>query len=264
MGDKVEPRFAVVMTVRNMVKHIPAAIDSIVPELPPDGELIVVDAASTDGTTEYLRKLEEAGSLKLIVEPCTRGRGRHLGVLATKAPVVLTQIDADLKYYPGVIRTSVNSFVESGGKGFMMVFGRNDPNPGTAKVFVWERSFYVDTGGYPDINTYEEMYLLSKVLAKIPARRHVVDKVASDLRSEVYERGKAGKVSWRIGGAVQVARTRHGTGWTFRAYVRFLWLTHKTVPGFVAGSVLSALGFVLRPVKASKEYLYDLTPKNQL
>jgi glycosyltransferase involved in cell wall biosynthesis len=261
MGDKVEPGFAVVMTVRNMIQYIPAAMESILPELAPDGELIVVDAASTDGTTEYLKKLDEAGSLKLIVEPCTRGRGRHLGVLSTKAPIVITQVDADLRYHSGAIRSSVNAFRETGGKGFMMVFGKNDPNPGTAKLFVWERTFYLETGGYPDINTYEEMFLLSRVLAKIPARRFLVDKVAEDLRVGLSWRANAGKTSWRVSGAIRAARTRHGTGWTFRAYLRFLWLTHRTVAGYMAGSMLSALGYILPPIKSSKEFLYDLTPK---
>jgi glycosyltransferase involved in cell wall biosynthesis len=261
MGDKVEPRFAVVMTVRNMVKYIPGAIASILPELVPDGELIVVDAASTDGTTEFLRELAEAGSLRLIVEPCTRGRGRHLGVLASKAPIVLTQVDADLKYYPGVIRTVVKEFQESGGKGFMVAFGRHDLNPGGAKIFVWERSCYLDTGGYPDINTYEEMFLLSKVLATTPARRYLVEKVAEDLRVEMWQRSESGKVSQRLKGTVHVARVRHGSGWTYRAYIRFLWLTHRTVAGFLAGSALSTLGFVLPPIRTSKDFLYDLTPR---
>lgn len=61
-------------------------------------EVVVVDGQSTDGTLEYLRELEVAGRIRLIVKKCTRGQGRQLAVVNATGEVLVQQVDADQLY----------------------------------------------------------------------------------------------------------------------------------------------------------------------
>jgi glycosyltransferase involved in cell wall biosynthesis len=259
MGVEGTPRFAVVMTIRNMVKYVSLSLDTILPGIRPDGELVIVDANSTDGTIPYLRGLEEKGLLKLIVEPCTRGRGRHLGILATNAPIVLTQIDADVTYHPGVIHEVVEAFERTGKKGMMVAFGSRDANPGTVKMFVWDRSFYFKIGGYQDINLHDDMLILRTALSTGQVSRHIVQRMGKDLRVSIGERTKPEPPRARLKEIIRIARVMHGDGWSYRAYLKFLYLTRRTIPRYIAGSLIAAWAFALSPIKLSHEDLHKLT-----
>ena len=57
-----------------------------------------MDGQSTDGTLEYLRELEVAGRIRLIVKKCTRGQGRQLAVVNATGEVLVQQVDADQLY----------------------------------------------------------------------------------------------------------------------------------------------------------------------
>ncbi len=65
-----------------------------------DGEVIVVDDASTDGTREYLKQLEHP-RVNCFFHAVNRGKGAalRLGFAAARKPFVIVQ-DADLEYDP--------------------------------------------------------------------------------------------------------------------------------------------------------------------
>jgi glycosyltransferase involved in cell wall biosynthesis len=68
--------------------------------LDPRFEVVVVDSLSTDGTLDYLRKLETNGHIHLIVQKCTRGEGRQLAAANALGQVLVQQVDADQLYLP--------------------------------------------------------------------------------------------------------------------------------------------------------------------
>jgi glycosyltransferase involved in cell wall biosynthesis len=255
------PRFAVVMTVRNNARYIRQAMATILPELEGDGELAMADAVSTDGTTDILREMAGRGDLTLVVEPCTRGKGRDIGVRATRAPVILTQVDADVAYQKGILRQAVEHFERSGKGGMMLVFGRADPNPGTAKLFVWDRTFYLETGGYQDINLHDDMLLLRDVISRKRAWRYLVERVGDDLQVAHGARPAKGGLWTMIKENIRIARVMHGDRWSPVTYLRFLHLTRRTPLRFVLGSGLALLAFVLPSIHLSHETLHQLTPR---
>ena len=79
-------------------------------------EILVVDDASTDGTGEALRRLDEswgAGGLRVLTHPANRGKGAALatGFGASTGDLVLIQ-DADLEYDPGEYGKLVRPILE--------------------------------------------------------------------------------------------------------------------------------------------------------
>jgi glycosyltransferase involved in cell wall biosynthesis len=90
---------SVLMTVRNGERYISEAIDSVLSQDPPPGELVVVDDGSTDGTPSLL---EEYGSrIRVMRQPPTnQGVGLNRAA-ASAAGSLLAWLDADDVWTPG-------------------------------------------------------------------------------------------------------------------------------------------------------------------
>ena len=93
------PKISVVIPVFNEVNTIGMIIDRTL-RCGFDTEVIVVDVASTDGTREYLKKLEHPQVRRLYhAENKGKGAAVRLGFAAAQNPFVVVQ-DADLEYSP--------------------------------------------------------------------------------------------------------------------------------------------------------------------
>jgi len=69
--------------------------------LPCDREIIIIDDCSTDGTREFLCKLNKPSEVKLIFHDCNHGKGATLrtGFSQATGDIIIIQ-DADLEYDP--------------------------------------------------------------------------------------------------------------------------------------------------------------------
>jgi len=77
------------------------------------GELVVVDAASTDGTLEVAERLAD----QVLADPGTGlGRARNLGVAATSLPLILN-MGSDNVMPPGQLSRMIDAFEGSGLQG---------------------------------------------------------------------------------------------------------------------------------------------------
>ena len=90
------PVFNEVITVEQIIKRVSSADTNGL-----EKEIIVVDDASTDGTSEVLKKVARDANLKLLTHPYNRGKGAAIRTALAQATgdVVLIQ-DADLEYDP--------------------------------------------------------------------------------------------------------------------------------------------------------------------
>lgn len=82
------------MTVRNEARHVADLLDSLVVQEPPF-EVVIVDADSTDGTPDIVRRYSERYAfVRLIEHGGTRAASRNRGVAEAKGDVVAF-IDGD-------------------------------------------------------------------------------------------------------------------------------------------------------------------------
>jgi glycosyltransferase involved in cell wall biosynthesis len=110
MGDTFQrlsiliPVFNEATTVEEILRRVRAA-DSCGMEK----EVVLVDDASTDGTGDVLKKLQNVDGLKIVSHPFNRGKGAALRTALEHATgdIILIQ-DADLEYdpsdYPNLLR----------------------------------------------------------------------------------------------------------------------------------------------------------------
>ncbi len=110
MGDTFQrlsiliPVFNEAATVEEILRRVRAA-DSCGLEK----EIVLVDDASTDGTSDVLKKLPQGAGVKIVSHPFNRGKGAALRTALEHATgdIILIQ-DADLEYdpsdYPNLLR----------------------------------------------------------------------------------------------------------------------------------------------------------------
>ena len=95
-------KVSVVIPCFNEIRTIDAILAKVLSvPLPGEREIIIIDDCSTDGTREYLRKLNESNKVKIILHDSNQGKGAALRTGFSKATgdVIIIQ-DADLEYNP--------------------------------------------------------------------------------------------------------------------------------------------------------------------
>jgi glycosyltransferase involved in cell wall biosynthesis len=234
------------MTVRNNIDTIVESVGSILPLAPYGGELVVVDAESGDGTKEFLdRTAAGAPELVVVSRRCNRGVGRNLAVTTARAPIVLTQVDGDNRYAPGVLATVAERLRADSRVGLIFTVGMSDRDPSLTRFYAWQRAAFEHAGGYPDTQEREDPPLLLRAFrAGFPIERVVLPRIAMDLKSRPA--GFAPNFSpWgRAVHTMWAARRFRVLGFRYTEYARLLWLTRRTSARLVAGLLLGGVAYL--------------------
>jgi glycosyltransferase involved in cell wall biosynthesis len=240
------PWFSVTMTVRNNIDTISESLGSILPLAEVGGELVVVDAESTDGTKEFLdRTSARYPELTVVSRRCNRGVGRNLAVASGHTPIVLTQVDGDNRYAPGVLANVATRLRANPRVGVIFAVGMADQDPSLTRFYAWKRTAFDRAGGYPDTQEREDPPLLLRAFrAEFPIERYVLPHVAEDLKPRPA--GFAPNFSpWgRAVHTMWAARRFRVLGFHYPEYARLLWLTRRTPARFGAGLALGWLAYL--------------------
>jgi glycosyltransferase involved in cell wall biosynthesis len=104
---------SVIIPCYNEVSSIEQVVQSVIDVIGEEGEIIIVDDFSTDGTRELLKNNIEAKLARVIYQDVNQGKGAALraGFAAATKDIVIVQ-DADFEYdpqdYPVVIEPILN------------------------------------------------------------------------------------------------------------------------------------------------------------
>jgi len=125
--------FAVIIPVFNKERHVERAIASVLSQTLPPAEILIVDDASTDGSSEKLAALSHP-LIKVLRRP-TPGSGgyaaRNMAIEASRAEWI-SFLDADDAWTPEHLRSVADAIA------------RNNDDPGIGCIFTGYRNMYQD------------------------------------------------------------------------------------------------------------------------
>lgn len=245
------PWFSVTMTVRNNEETIERCLGSILDQLGADGEaVVVVDTRSTDRTREILERLARADP-RLVVEAAeaSRGVGRNRAVARARGEIVLTQIDGDNLYAPGVLGTTARATRDDPETDVTFAIGLEDWDPSTTRFYAWRREAFARAGGYPNRQEQDDPpLLLGAFRHRLSVRRLALPRVARDLKPRPA-RSAASVGPWgRYRHSIAAARRFRVLGFRWPEFLRFLGLTRRTTVRFAAGVVVATIGYAVGAV----------------
>jgi len=107
------PRVSIVLAVRNAAEIVGGTLDSLRAQSFRDFEVVVVDGASTDGTTELLRAAAADLPIELVSEPDRSVSHALSKGLARATGDILGILCADERYYPHTLANAVRWFDEA-------------------------------------------------------------------------------------------------------------------------------------------------------
>ncbi|MEW6303169.1 MAG: glycosyltransferase [Verrucomicrobiota bacterium] len=101
---RTEFTLSYVLTTRNKLPLLKELVKRLVANAQPDEEIIIIDAASTDGTTEFLRELHREGHIHQFISERDRGEahGLNKGILRARGQLIKVLSDDDAFYWPGI------------------------------------------------------------------------------------------------------------------------------------------------------------------
>lgn len=100
------PQVSVIIATYNCAPYLAAAIESALGQESVNVEVVVVDDASTDGTSQVARRYEKTGRVRLLVNEVNRGPSfsRNRAIQAARGEW-LAQLDGDDWFAPGRLAT---------------------------------------------------------------------------------------------------------------------------------------------------------------
>ncbi len=155
-------------------------------EVPLDKEIILVDDASTDGTSELLMEMEPADDLRIVFHNRNRGKGAALqtGFAHAAGDIVIIQ-DADLEYDPGQYDRLIQPILDDVAD---VVYGSRFLSNGTHRVLHFRHSmgnrlltmisnFFTDLN-LTDMETCYKVFrrdVIADILPKLKEKRFGID-----------------------------------------------------------------------------------------
>jgi glycosyltransferase involved in cell wall biosynthesis len=99
-----EINLSYVITTRNKLPYLKEVMKRLLANVQDDEEIIVIDAASTDGTVEYLTDLYKQGRIHQFISEPDKGEshGYNKGFLMARGKLLKDITDDDAYYYPAI------------------------------------------------------------------------------------------------------------------------------------------------------------------
>ncbi len=197
-GDS--PTYSICITHYNQGATIERSLESILTQLGPSMEVVIVDAGSDDGSLETLRALTaESERLRVLVEPgANRGEGRQRALEAARGTHIISNYDLDQEY--GELLDSI-----------LAVYSELTATEGeialrtAGNLFIAPRALLLERGGYKPLMRGEDHELTDRledagVLRYLPvANTAPVNADERSVRTRIQRAFRSAKALYRIG-----------------------------------------------------------------
>lgn len=114
--DMAPVKFSVVMATRNRAERLQAAVESVLCQSEPELELIIVNDASKDSTSEVARRIQEREPRVRVIDVSSPtgscGLARNVGLRAARGRV-LAFCDDDVRWHPGHLAACASALERS-------------------------------------------------------------------------------------------------------------------------------------------------------
>ncbi|MGA8665099.1 MAG: glycosyltransferase family A protein [Thermoplasmata archaeon] len=234
------------MTVRNNAGTLRDSLETVLPQVAGEGELVIVDSLSNDGTQAILAEVARTHPEVTVIErSCHRGDGRNLAVALAHTSIVVTQVDGDNRYAPGVLRALALHVRDHPSCDAAFGIGNGDFDPSSTHVYAWRKEAFERVGGYEPRQEREEPPLwLRAFRGGLRFERVLLPRLADDLKPR--RAGSSPTVSpWRRGTHMMWgARIFRVIGFRYPEYVRLLRLTRRTTARFLAGITIGGVAYL--------------------
>lgn len=224
----VMPCYNEIRTIDAILKKVTAACENE----KMDYEVIVVDDGSTDGTRDYLARLDPAGPIRVVLHEVNRGKGAALrtGFNHATGDVIIVQ-DADLEYepaeYPKLLKPILDGqadvvygsrfiggeshrvlyFWHSMGNKFLTLLSNIFTNLNLTDMEVCYKVFRREI--LQDIELEEDRFGFEpEFTARIARNGYVIYEVGVSYYGRTYEQGK--KIGWKDGVRAIVVILKYG------------------------------------------------------
>lgn len=209
------PRLSIVVNNYNYARYLREALDSVIRQMRPGDELIVVDDGSTDGSSALLRQYESAHGIKLIEQAnCGQMATVRVGIEAAEGDVAVL-LDSDdyfldgyldrlrdiYSQHPDVSFVFANACISgdsiSGCTSMRRMFHRLELPPGRVGTTKWAALLFYEFVGLPTSGLSLHRSLASKIFALSTSMDHDVV-VIPPLHSMLLRISKAEQAKSRV------------------------------------------------------------------
>jgi len=112
--------FSIIMASYNLENYIEEAIESVVTQIYPHWELIIVDDASTDKSIEKIKPFLKDQRIKLFINKKNKGAGYTIKTAAEKSSnMILCILDCDDKLHKNALEIMAKTYQENQDCGFI-------------------------------------------------------------------------------------------------------------------------------------------------
>ncbi len=203
--------YSICMTNRNTAPVLATTLRSILDQIPPDTEVIVVDAGSTDGSLGILQSF--GGRVRVVEEgPMTRGAGRERAWRLASGDIIL-QLDCDRPLRPGAFQELVQDLATVRSR-------HGDAALVSEDLAAYPRWLVERVGGYNvELNYGEDREIYDKMM-RLGAMVFIAKYYTTMNWSLEHGRPPLGERFWRV---YEMARDIHRVGmgfWTYMGNVR--------------------------------------------
>lgn len=152
------------MLCSNDLRTVKASLESLADACGEwDGEIVVVDNMSTDGSWDVLRSF--GPPVRPIQRGCSRGLGRQIAMQGSKGEYILSMMDCDDIFSSRGVGALLRLYHERY-EGRMLMTKRGEESwYAQSDVTIAPRELLVRVGGWRDINWYEDWDLWARAAA---------------------------------------------------------------------------------------------------